>query len=173
MTAQVSYATSCSQLLLSLDSQIGNLAWSSPFPEQKTVFQWQWHHLPSLEFTLREKKKKLVLREWTSQRGTFLLVYLKAPKCSADQAPRWAEPRTLNTKICYLGSGVANALLRTPMIPWRTICIKIHCIFIILLCRYSVAFSTCKKFPGLADWRSSQPVYTWKKSSKVKTWVMN
>jgi hypothetical protein len=66
---------------------------------------------------IKGKKKKLVLREWTSQRGTFLLVYLKAPKCSADQAPRWAEPRTLNTKICYLGSGVANALLRTPMIP--------------------------------------------------------
>ena len=50
-------------------------------------------------------------------KGDMPFRVFKAPKCSADQAPSWEEPRILNTKICYLGSGVANALLRTSMFP--------------------------------------------------------
>lgn len=84
---------------------------------------------------------------------------VKAQRCGVDRAPSWTEPRILNTKISHPGSGIAeggmDALLRTPMLPWRIICIRVHCVFILLLRPYSVAFFLSTRHPYA--WQTGDP----------------
>lgn len=152
VTAPVSCPTSCFlqflQLLLSLDSQTGNLAWSSPFPEQKTVFQWHWHHLPSPEFTLR--KKKLVLREWISQRGTCRLEYLKHQSVVLIKHPAGKSQESWTQKYAALALELQMPCSGHLCFPEGLSASNPLCFYYSLMPRFS-GFLYLKEIPCLAD----------------------